>query len=437
MIDVAEVLRDLIRIDTTNPPGAERAAAEYVSSVLARHGIESTTHGRDPERPSLLARVRGEGSAPPLLLQGHLDVVGVTGQQWQHEPFSGEIIDGWVWGRGALDMKGPIAMMIDGLVRLTRGHPPAGDIILCLVPDEEDGGTEGAGYLVTEHPELFDGVEYALGEFGGFPFEFDGVRFSPIQVSERTGVDFQVTFRGDAGHASMPVPGGAMGKLGRALVNLETDHLPVHLTPPTRLMLGAMAPHVSPPTRLAIRALLDERTAPATVAAFRSRLGRMENLFRNTATPTIVTGGDKSNVIPSELTLTLDGRMLPGVSPVSFRDELADLLGVECNIAFKAEPSGIPPDPDMGLFHLLASAVRTMDPGVIPIPYMTPAITDARWFSRLGITCYGFTPMRLPPAFAFEATVHGADERIPVAALRSGANAYLDVFQRYGRTMGR
>jgi acetylornithine deacetylase/succinyl-diaminopimelate desuccinylase-like protein len=437
VIDVAELLRALIRIDTTNPPGAERAAVELVASVLADHGIGSETFAKDPERPSLVARVPGEGSAPPLLLQGHLDVVGVTGQQWEHDPFSGDIIDGWVWGRGALDMKGPIAMMIDALVRLTQGHPPAGDIILCLVPDEEDGGTDGAGHLVTEHPDLFDGVEYALGEFGGFPFVFDNVRFSPIQIAERIGIEFHVTFRGDPGHASMPVPGGAMGKLGEALGNLDTKHLPVHLTPPTRLMLEAMAPHVSPPTRLAIRGMLDERTAPATIAALRSRLGRMENLFRNTATPTIVAGGDKVNVIPAEVALTLDGRMLPGSSPVSFRDELRELLDVDCDITFSTGRSGGPAEPDMGLFDLLASAVRTMDPGVIPIPYMSPAITDARWFSTLGITCYGFTPMRLPSDFAFEATVHGANERIPVSALRSGANAYLDVFQRYGRSMGR
>jgi acetylornithine deacetylase/succinyl-diaminopimelate desuccinylase-like protein len=437
VIDVAELLSALIQIDTTNPPGGERATVELIGTVLADHGIEYQTFAEDPERPSLIARVRGEGSAAPLLLHGHLDVVGVTGQRWEHDPFAGEIIDGWVWGRGALDMKGPIAMMIDALVRLTQGHPPAGDIILCLVPDEEDGGSEGAGYLVTEHPELFDGVEYALGEFGGFPFVFDNVRFSPIQVSERIGVDFHVTFRGDPGHASMPVPGGAMAKLGEALVNLDTKHLPVHLTPPTRMMLEAMSQHVSPTTRLAIRGMLDERTAGATVAALRSRLGRMENLFRNTATPTIVGGGDKRNVIPAEVTLRLDGRMLPGQSPVSFRDEIKELLDVECDIAFGTERSDSQADPDMGLFHLLASAVRTMDPGAIPIPYMTPAITDARWFSRLGITCYGFTPMRLPADFAFETTIHGANERIPVAALRPGANAYLDVFQRYGRSMGR
>ncbi len=436
MIDVATLLSDLIKIDTTNPPGRERAAVELVASVLGDHGIESQTYAKDPDRPSLVARVTGEGDAPALLVQGHLDVVGVTDQRWAHDPFSGEVIDGWVWGRGALDMKGPIAMMVDALVRLSQGHPPAGDIILCLVPDEEDGGRFGAGYLVTEHPELFEGVHYALGEFGGFPFVFDDVPFSFIQISERVGVGFRVTFRGAPGHASMPVPGGAMGKLGRALVNLDRKHLPVHLTPATRLMLEAMAPHVSAPTRLAIRGMLDSRTAGAAVAALRSRLGRMENLFRNTATPTIVSGGDKVNVIPAEVTLTLDGRMLPGLDAVTMRDELAELVGVDCDISFSTEHSPMPAEPDMGLFDLLASAVRKMDPGLVPIPYMSPAITDARWFSKLGISCYGFTPMRLPPDFAFEATVHGADERIPVSALRPGSTAYLDVFQRYGRSAG-
>jgi acetylornithine deacetylase/succinyl-diaminopimelate desuccinylase-like protein len=159
----------------------------------------------------------------------------------------------------------------------------------------------------------------------------------------------------------------------------------------------------------------------------------MENLFRNSATPTIVGGGDKINVIPAEVTLTLDGRMLPGMDAVKMRDELADLLGVECDISFSTERSGIPAEPDMGLFELLASAVHRMDRTLVPIPYLIPAITDARWFSTLGISCYGFTPMPLPADFVFEATVHGANERIPVSALRRGANAYLDVFQRYGR----
>ncbi len=434
MIDAATLLSDLIRIDTTNPPGREREAVELVGSTLADNDIAFGTYAKDPGRPSLVARVAGEGTAPPLLVQGHLDVVGVTGQRWDRDPFSGEIVDGWVWGRGALDMKGPIVMMLDALVRARQGHPPAGDIILCLVPDEESGGSLGAGFLVSEHPELFEGVAYALGEFGGFPFVFDDVRFSPIQISERVGVEFHVTFRGDPGHASMPQPGGAMAKLGRALVNLDRKHLPVHLTAPTRLMLEAMSPHVSPPTRFALRGLLDDRTAPATVAALRSRLGRMENLFRNTATPTIVRGGDKVNVIPAEVMLTLDGRMLPGMDPLTMRDELADLLDVECDISFSTERSGIPAEPDMGLFDLLASAVLRMDPGLVPIPYMIPAITDARWFSKLGIRCYGFTPMPLPADFAFEATVHGANERIPVSALRPGSDAYLDVFQRYGRT---
>lgn len=433
MIDAATLLSELIRLDTTNPPGHEREVVQMVASVLDDNGIGSETYARDADRPSLIARVPGEGAAPPLLVQGHLDVVGVASQRWDHDPFSGEIIDGWVWGRGALDMKGPVVMMLDALVRAKHGHPPAGDIILCLVPDEEGGGRFGAGFLVDEHPELFDGARYALGEFGGFPWMFDGVQFSPIQVSERVGVAFRVTFRGEPGHASMPQRDGAMALLGRALVNLDRRRLPVHLTPPTRLMLEAMAPHVSPATRLAIRGMLDDRTASATVAAVRARLGRMENLFRNTATPTIVGGGDKINVLPAEVTLTLDGRMLPGLDPVAMRDELAAAIGLECDISFSAERSSIPAEPDMGLFDLLASAVRRMDPGLVPIPYMTPAITDARWFSKLGISCYGFTPMPLPPDFAFEATIHGANERIPVSALRRGSDAYLDVFQRYGR----
>jgi acetylornithine deacetylase/succinyl-diaminopimelate desuccinylase-like protein len=162
----------------------------------------------------------------------------------------------------------------------------------------------------------------------------------------------------------------------------------------------------------------------------------MESLFRNTVSPTIVRGGDKINVIPPEVTLTLDGRMLPGLDAVSMRDELAEVLGVECEITFSTQRSGFSAEPDLGLFDLLASAIRGMDSELIPIPYMIPAITDARWFAQLGISCYGFTPMPLPAGFAFEETVHGSNERIPVSALGPGSDAYLEVFQRYGRHSG-
>lgn len=433
MIDIVSLLTDLIRIDTTNPPGNESAAIELIREVLVSHGIDVEIHALDPARPCLVARVPGNGSAPPLLIQGHLDVVGVEDQDWQHDPFSGSVIDGWIWGRGALDMKGPISMMIEAMIRTAAGPTPAGDVVLCLVPDEEDGGECGAGFLVSEHPELFDGVEYALGEFGGFPFVFDGVRFAPVQVSERVGVSFELTFRGEPGHGSMPRRGGSMARLGACLTALDEKAMPTHVTGPTRLMLEAMAPHVSRFTRVALRAVLDQRTQGPAIAALRTRLGVMDSLLRNTVSPTVVSGGNNDNVIPATTHLRLDGRMLPGRSLVEFRDELVAIVGEDVEITYVGSPTGESPDPDLGLFELLASELRVMDPDLIPIPYMSPAVTDARWFSRLGIQTYGFTPMLLPDGFAFQETVHGANERIPVDVLRPGADTLVRVFSNYGR----
>ncbi len=194
----AELLQRLIRFDTTNPPGAERPCVEWVASLLRAAGVEPKIVARDPERPSLVARLHGTGSAPGLLMQGHIDVVPAEGQ-WSYPPFSGEIADGYLWGRGALDMKGGVAMMLAAFLRaVTAAEQPAGDVVLCLLSDEEAGSDFGARFVVEEHPELFDGVKYAIGEFGGFSLEIAGRRFYPMTVSEKQLCLVRATLRGRA-----------------------------------------------------------------------------------------------------------------------------------------------------------------------------------------------------------------------------------------------
>ncbi|MDX1448873.1 MAG: M20/M25/M40 family metallo-hydrolase [Acidimicrobiia bacterium] len=434
MSDAVELLRDLIRIDTTNPPGNERPAVELIASYLHRAGITTQTIAQDPDRPSLIARVRGEDTAPPLLLQGHIDTVPVTDQRWSRDPFGAEVVDGFLWGRGTLDMKGPVVMMAEALRLLaTHSPPPAGDVILAVVPDEEMQGTVGARFLVTEHAELFDGVRYCLGEFGGFPFSFGETTFYPIQIAERIGVGFEVVFEGPPGHGSMPIRGGAMGKLGTALRRLDRRSLPVHLTEPTRLMVEAIAGRTSGATRFVLERLLDERTAGAALKVLGDRAATFDPLFRNTVSATIVQGGDKHNVIPPQVTLNLDGRMLPGFTVEEFTDEVRRLIGVECDIRAITDGSTTPAEPDMGLFDLLADALVSHAPEAVPIPFLLPAVTDGRWFAQLGIQPYGFTPMNLPPDFDFQKTVHGVDERIPVSAIEFGAGVLRQVLDRYGR----
>ena len=432
MIDRVDLLRRLVQVDTTNPPGNEAPAIRIVQEVLENAGISVELVSQDPARPNLVARLAGEGTSPPLLLQGHVDVVPITGQSWSHDPFGGETVDGFVWGRGTLDMKGPIVMMIDALLRLASDPtPPAGDIILAVLADEEMQGTLGARFLVEQHPSLFDGVRFAIGEFGGFPFDLDGKRFYPIQIAERIGVVFQLTIEGPAGHGSLPIRGGAMAKLGRILRILDRRRLPIHLTPATRLMVEGLQQHTTGATRVALGRLLDERSAAGTLRLLRTRLGMLEPMFRNTVSPTVVRGGDKHNVIPARITLGLDGRMLPGFTPEQFEAELRELVGPECDIRMTTDGATTPPEPDLGLFPLLAEALLEQDPDGIPIPFLLPAVTDGRWFAQLGIQPYGFTPITLPEGFDFQQTVHGADERIPVAALGFGADALYSVIRRY------
>lgn len=434
MIDSTALLQQLIRIDTSNPPGGERRAMELVKRVLGDHGVDVGMVAAEPDRPNLIARIRGRETAPPLLLQGHMDVVPVTGQRWSHPPFSGTVSDGFVWGRGALDMKGPIVMMIDAVLRLVAsGDRPAGDVILCLVADEESGSALGAKHLVTNHPEIFDGVEHAIGEFGGFSYHLDGVEFIPIQVSERIPVTFTLTFRGDGGHGSLPVSGGAMSQLGQALTALDSRSFPVHIAPATRLMLEAIARHTEGVTAFGVRRLLDERTAGVTSKLFRSQFGRLDALLRNTVSPTVVRGGDATNVIPAVVELRLDGRMLPTSTPERFLAELRAVVGDQCEIGYATEWTAPPPDLDLSVYPLLKNILTGMRPGVVPVPYMQSGATDGRVFAELGIQTYGFTPMPLPEGFSFERTVHGSDERIPVDALDFGARAIYELLRRYGR----
>ncbi|HVR32020.1 MAG TPA: M20/M25/M40 family metallo-hydrolase [Acidimicrobiia bacterium] len=432
MIDRVGLLQALVRIDTTNPPGNERAGIDLIATHLAAGGIDFELVAAQPDRPNLIARIPGRGAAPPLLLQGHIDVVPVTGQRWARDPFGGDIAEGFIWGRGTLDMKGPVVMMLDALVRIASDPtPPAGDLIFAVVADEEMQGTVGARHLVSEHPQLFAGVRYALGEFGAFPFVFGDTRFYPIQIAERIGVGFELVIEGAGGHGSMPVRGGAMAKLGGILRALDRRRLPIHITPATAMMIQALVANTTGPTRIALQRLADARTAGTVLRGLSSRLGLFEPMFRNTVSPTVVRGGDAHNVIPERITLGLDGRMLPGISIEEFESEVRDVVGPDCQIRTITDGATSPAEPDLGLFPLLSAALVEQDPLAVPIPFLLPAVTDGRWFAQLGIQPYGYTPITLPPGFDFQRTVHAADERIPLEALEFGSEVLYTVLRRY------
>ena len=426
-----ELLRALLRFDTSNPPGNERSCLEFIAGLLREAGVDARLLARDEGRPNLVARWPGRGEAPALLLYGHVDVVPARVSEWAHDPFGGELIDGEVWGRGALDMKGGVAMMVAAVLRAARERfEPAGDLVLALASDEETGSDLGAKFLVDEHPELFEGVRFALGEIGGFTQWVGNRRLYPIQVAEKQRCLIRATVRGRGGHASAVVRGTAAAKLGRLLTLLDRGRLPVHVTPVARQMLEATAGALPAHQRLAIGPLLKPQLTDRVLGLFGEEAAALAPLFHNTATPTVLRGGDSTNVIPTELEVELDGRVLPGQTPQDLLGELEALAGGLAEFEVVREEPAVPPEPDLTLFPVLAGILREHDPDGTPIPTLVAGYTDARHFARLGIQTYGFLPMRLPKHITTE-LIHAPNERIPADAVEFGAECVFEAIRRY------
>lgn len=429
----AELLQRLIRFDTTNPPGNEGPCIAYIRDLLAVAGVEARILARDDARPNLLARLPGAGAAPPLLLYGHMDVVSVADQDWTHPPFAGEEADGYIWGRGAIDMKGEVAMFLAAFLRAkAEGTRLPGDVLLLILSDEEAGGEYGAGFLTREHRDLFAGVRYALGELGGFTAYFGPHRIYPIMVAEKQSCAVRATVRGPGGHASLPARGGATARLGRMLTRLDRRYLPAHVTPAAAEMITAIAGALQPPSGIVLRQLLNPALTDRVLPLLGPSRSVFDPLLHNTVNATIIRGGEKNNVIPSAITVELDGRILPGQTTDDLLRELRGLVGPEVELEVIHADTYDAPAPDMGLFPTLAEILREADPGGAPIPMLLAAVTDARFFTRIGIQTYGFTPMRLPRNLNFTALLHAADERIPVAALTFGTDAVFQALQRFG-----
>ena len=429
--NAAGILQALIRHDTTNPPGNERACAVWCRDLLNDAGIAAELLGGDAERVNVVSRLRGRGDAPPLLLYGHLDVVPTAAQPWEVPPFEGRLQDGYIWGRGALDMKGGVAMMLDAFLRAHReGTALPGDVILALVSDEEAGGHTGARWLVENRAELFEGARYAIGEFGGFSKTHRGRKFYMVQVAEKQGCRVEARARGPGGHGSLVHRDTAPTRMAQFLVKLDRTPLPFHIHPVTRMMVETMSDSLPCPDKGFLRLLLN----PAFTGPMLKRLGaagqEMEPLFRHTANATIISGGEKANVIPSEVTVNLDCRMLPGYAPEDLLGELQDIAGPDIELRavnFQAKPWRL----DMGLFDTLAGIIREQDGEGVSAPMLMPAGTDGRHFATLGIQTYGWMPMNLPADFDFLKTIHAANERVPVSALEFGAEALHKLLGRF------
>ena len=426
--EVVTLASELIAIDTSNTgdpsvPGTERAAAEYIAAKLAEVGYEATyVESGARGRGNVVARLAGaDPSRGALLVHGHLDVVPADASEWSVHPFSGEVRDGYVWGRGAVDMKGMVAMTLAVARRFKRDQVvPPRDLIFAFVSDEEAGGFYGARWLVDNKPELFEGATEAISEVGGFSVSFDGgTRAYLLETAEKGVMWLRLKTTGTAGHGSMLHTDNAIAKLAAAVTRLEAHRFPLILTDPVREFLEGVAELTGVP--------FDENDPEAAVA----RLGNLSRLIgatlRDTANVTMLDAGYKANVVPSLARATVDGRMLPGREK-EFEAELAEVLGPDVELQWDSLPP-VQTTFDGALVDAMALAIGAEDPGARLLPYMLSAGTDAKSFQRLGIRHFGFAPLKLPPELDFTALFHGVDERVPVDALEFGTRV-LDRFLR-------
>ncbi|GAA4077909.1 M20/M25/M40 family metallo-hydrolase [Actinomadura miaoliensis] len=423
--EVVRLCQELIRIDTSNPgdhsgPG-ERVAAEYVAEQLAEVGLEPRLLESHPKRASVVVRVEGEEPGrDALLLHGHLDVVPAQKDDWTRDPFGGEIADGCVWGRGAVDMKDMDAMILAVVrQRLREGRRPKRDLVLAFTADEEAGGTWGAQWLVKEHPELFEGCTEAVGEVGGFSLTVPGDRrMYLIETAEKGIAWMRLTAKGTAGHGSMVHPDNAVTALAAAVGRLGSHEFPIRLTDTVRAFLERAC--------LAYGVEFDPERPERSLEKIGPLARMIGATLRNTLNPTRLDAGYKTNVIPQKATAEVDGRFLPGYEDEFFAT-VDELLGPDVERDFVYHDWALETAYEGALVAAMENALTSQDPGALPVPYCLSGGTDAKAFARLGMRCFGFAPLRLPPDLDFSGMFHGVDERVPVDGLRFGVRV-LDHF---------
>jgi acetylornithine deacetylase/succinyl-diaminopimelate desuccinylase-like protein len=437
--DAEEMCAHLLRIDTTNPPGNERPAVDYLAGKLREVGYDVTILESAPGRANLVTRYRGTGGAGPLLLAAHLDVVEADPTQWRHPPFSGAIAEGCLWGRGAIDMKNMAAMSVAILRRLAVDKPRlARDVIFAGVADEEAGCDLGSRFLVEQHPELVR-AEYAIGESGGFSLHLGDATFYPVQVAEKGLCWVRARWRGEPGHGSMPRPDSAVVRMAEAVAALGKARFPVHPTAYLRQFLEAVAAR-QPAVARPLLKLLTQPEVLARVLRLRPDAGVARSLgalLANTASPTVIRAGGKTNVIPGVAEVEIDGRTLPGQSTEDFLRELRAVLGPDVELeVMKAAPPTVTEPIASPLYDVIARQVVAREPDATVVPYMIPGFTDAKYFTQLGARWYGFSPVKIEKAsgIKFADMFHGHNERIPIAGLHWGTEVLDAVVREFAAT---
>jgi acetylornithine deacetylase/succinyl-diaminopimelate desuccinylase-like protein len=419
--EVTDLLVDLIRINTSNPTHPERPAAEWVAARLDEVGIDTQIIEAAPGRASTIARIEGsDSSRPPLLIHGHLDVVPADAAEWSVDPFAGEVRDGYVWGRGAVDMKDMDAMVL-ALVRewAREGRKPPRDIVLSFMSDVEAGGRQGAHYLVDNHADLFADCTEAISEVGGYSVSLnDEARLYLIQTAEK-GINWiRLKAAGRPGHGSLVHPDNAVTALATAVSRIGSYEHPVRITDTVRRMVEGFAE--------ATGLDLDPDDPDDWLPRLGSAARMIGAVIRNTSNPTMLEGGYKANVIPSKAEATIDARFLPGCEDDLLKS-IDDLLPDGVEREFIVQDIAVETSFDGALVDAMSAALRAEDSGAHPIPYLMSGGTDAKSFSTLGMRCFGFSPLLLPADLDFMALFHGIDERVPVDALKFGVRV-LDRF---------
>lgn len=426
--DVIRIAADLIRIDTTNHGGGraegEERAADYIQGYLAGLDLACTRYELAPGRTNLIARIPGtDPELPALMLDGHLDVVPADAEAWSVDPFEGVIEDGYLWGRGAVDMKGMVAMILNAVGEIIdRGERPRRDIVLAFLADEEDNSHYGSRWMVAEHPEAFEGVAEAIGEVGGFSTDVAGRPVFLVQTGEKGILWLRLRAEGRASHGSqVNREDSALLKLARAVVRLGDEEWDVSLTDTTTAMLQGLREVLGVP---------DDADPREVVAATGACASFVDPSLSTVSNPTMFHAGAKENILPAEAEAFVDVRFLPGG-----RDEvltrIRELVGPEINIEIADEVSPLETSFDVPLVESMRASVRRYVPEAELVPYLVPAGTDNPMFAQIGIRGFGFSPLLLPTGYDFPAMFHGVDERVPLDALVFGTKVLEDLILNY------
>ncbi|UOQ61019.1 M20/M25/M40 family metallo-hydrolase [Leucobacter rhizosphaerae] len=426
--ETVRIARDLIRFDTTNRGGGdaepERPAADYVAAYLSELGLEPEIFESAPGRASVIARVPGtDPELPALVLHGHLDVVPADPENWSVDPFAGTIRDGMLWGRGAVDMKDMDAMILTAVAELLRaGERPRREVILAFFADEENGGVYGAQYLVQQHPELFAGAATAVSEVGGYSIDVEGTRAYLIQTGEKSLDWIRLRARGTAAHGSRVWSDNAVTRLAEAIAALGRHEWPLLLCDTTRELVDAIA------------AILGEDPTEVAPEELVLRLGKtggfIQASLRNTSNPTVLSAGYKHNVIPDTAEALVDVRAIPAEQE-GILAEVQRIVGDDIEIEIVHSDIGLEVPFSGELIEAMTASLLREDPEARVLPYLLSGGTDNKSLARLGITGYGFAPLRLPADLDFPGMFHGVDERVPLDALDFGHRVLVDLLRTY------